>query len=224
MGSAYRGVWSGGLQVGMQRLEHVMTAPRVAAFLDAVDARLNSNTFLLAHRVDHADVALALAELLHAPAFEESLRWADHQRGWDNYRRPGPGGPEAVPGTVVRRDARLRITHIDPAAILQRLEWMLNVGGDWYGTAPRREPAVAQAEARAFLAGLDAAAGTGTPWAWCQATPDFLHSHGYFNQAGEPGSDEEAGALAYFDGGGCDGALAALSGDVLVLLLTNGSP
>jgi hypothetical protein len=213
-----------GLQVRMQRIEHVMTAPGVGAFLDAVDARLNSNTFLLAHRVDHTDVARGLAALLHAPAFEESLRWADHQRGWDNYLRPGTDGPAPVPGRVLRDDARLRITHIDEAAVLQRLEWMVNVGGDWYGTAPRREPAEAQAEARAFLAGLDAAAATGAPWAWCQASPDFLHSHGYFDYVGESPTDEDANALAYFDGGGCDGALAALSGDVLVLLLTNGSP
>ena len=88
MGSAYRGVWSGRLQVGMQRLEHVMTAPRVAALLEAVDARLTSNTFLLAHRVDHTDVAPAPAAMLHVPAFAESLCSADRQRAWDTYPRP----------------------------------------------------------------------------------------------------------------------------------------
>ena len=209
----------------MQRLEHVMTAPRVAAFLDAVDARLNSNTFLLAHRVAEPDPARALAALLAAPAFEQSLRWADHQRGWDNYAQAGPAGPEPLPGALVVPHARLRITHLSDADVLQRLEWMLNVGGDWYGTVPRRPPAEARAEARGFLTGLDGAAGTGAPWSWCQATPDFLRSHQYFHEpdeADEP--DGPAGALAYFDGAGCDGALAALSGDVLVLLLTNGSP
>lgn len=135
-----------------------------------------------------------------------------------------PGGRLPLPGRMVRPDARLRITHIGDADLLQRLEWMLNVGGDWYGTAAPRTPADAQAEARAFLAALARAAGTDAPWAWCQATPDFLHSHAYFDYASESDHDEESGRLAYFDGGGCDGALAAISENVLVLLLTNGSP
>lgn len=214
----------GRLQDGMDRLEHVMTAPGVCAFLDAVDARLNSNAFLLAHATAEADLALALASLLHSPAFEDSLRWADAARGWHNYWSGGPGQRRPLAGRTVRPDARLRITHIDDAALLQRLEWMLNVGGDWYGTAVQRTPADAQADARAFLAALDDAARTDAPWAWCQATPDFLHSHAYFDYAGESEHDEESGTLAYFDGGGCDGALAAISGNVLVLLLTNGSP
>lgn len=208
----------------MQRLDHVMTAPGVAAFLDAVDTRLNSNTFLLAHRVAEADLARALAALLHAPAFDAALRWADAQRGWDNYSTATPDGRAPLPGQLVRSGARLRLTHIDEGALVQRLEWMLNVGGDWYGTAPKRTPDVAQAEARAFLAALAGAAGTQAPWAWCQATPDFLHSHAYFDYVGDSEHDEDGGRLAYFDGGGCDGAIAGLSGDVLVLLLTNGSP
>jgi hypothetical protein len=208
----------------MQRLEHVMTAPGVSAFLDAVDARLNSNTFLLAHRVAEPDLARALAAYLHAPHFEAALRWADRQRGWDNYSVQGPDGRAPRGGQVVRADARLRLTHIDEDALVQRLEWMLNVGGDWYGTAPKRTPEAAQTEARAFVAAVSGAAATGLPWAWCQATPDFLHSHAYFDYVGDSEHDEDEGRLAYFDGGGCDGAIAGLSGDVLVLLLTNGSP
>ena len=47
----------------MKRLEHVMTAPGVSAFLDAVDARLNSNTMLLARSGAGADVALSLIHI-----------------------------------------------------------------------------------------------------------------------------------------------------------------
>ena len=208
----------------MKRLEHVMTAPGVSAFLDAVDAHLNSNTMLLARSGAGADVASALAAWLEGPEFEETLRWADAQRGWNNYWTTGPEGPIAQPGRLVRSDARLRITHIDHDALIQRLEWMLNVGGDWYGTTPKRTPEAARAEAQAFVDALAAAAETGLAWQWCQLTPDFLHSHAYFDYLGESEHDEDGGRLAYFDGGGCDGAIAGQSGDIQVLLLTNGSP
>ena len=208
----------------MQRLDHVMTAPGVSAFLDAVDARLNSNTLLLARSGAGADLARELAAWLQAPEFEETLRWADSARGWDNYWNTVGGERTPLAGRLVRPDARLRITHIDHDALIQRLEWMLNVGGDWYGTAPERTPEAAQAEARAFVDALAEATGSPHDWRWCQLTPDFLHSHAYFDYLGESEHDEDGGQLAYFDGGGCDGAIAGLSGDVLVLLLTNGSP
>jgi len=208
----------------MQRLDHVMTAPGVSAFLDAVDARLNSNTLMLARSGAGGDLARELARWVQAPEFEETVRWADSARGWDNYWNTTGGERTPLPGRLVRLDARLRITHIDQDALIQRLEWMLNVGGDWYGTAPERTPEGARAEAQAFLDALAAAAGSPDDWRWCQLTPDFLHSHAYFDYLGESEHDEGGGQLAYFDGGGCDGAIAGLSGDVLVLLLTNGSP
>jgi hypothetical protein len=193
-------------------LPELMTAPGVGRFLDAVDERLNSNTFLLAHRVPRpaSGVAGALAQLLASPVFGETLRWADRDRGWDNWAD--------APGRFVRSGASLGLTRLDGPMLMQRLEWMLAVGGDWYGTATRRSPE----EARALGAGLLGALGADAGWEWTQARPDFLHSHGYFDYTGE--SEDGDGALAYFDGGGCDGAIAGLGGDVLVLLLTNGSP
>lgn len=200
----------------MKPLPDVMTRPGVTAFLDAVDERLNSNTFLLAHRVPEPDVgvAAALARLLASPVFGDTLRWADQQRGWSNYR--DVDGPR--PGRFVRPGAALGLTRLDEAMVLQRLEWMVAVGGDWYGTATPRSPVEAKGLGRGLLAGL----GVTDRWEWSQAKPDFLYSHGYFDYTAEP--EAEADALAYFDGGGCDGAIAGLGGDMLVLLLTNGSP
>ncbi len=189
------------------------------AFLDAVDQRLNGNSLLLAHRLTpdlaQAGVSHALATMLHQPGFWPAMLAADRLRGSNLGWSPQSG---LGPGALLRPGARLDLTVLPTPRLKDRLAWMLAVGGDWYGLCPRlNDQQVAE-----YLEGLiSALAPYASDWSWVQARPNFLHSTGYFDyQADGPPPD----TAPYFDGGNCDGALAGLGGDVLVLLLSNGSP
>lgn len=130
MGRANRGSPGAGLQVPMQRLEHVMTDPGVAASLDAEDARRTDDSLLAIDRVDETAPSTARPGLLHGVAIEDSLRRAHHQRGRDDDASPGAGGLCRMPGRFVRADARPRNTHLGASAVARPPEGMITVGGD----------------------------------------------------------------------------------------------
>jgi hypothetical protein len=211
----------------VQSLLADLDRPAVDAFLSAVDEVMNSNTFLLKVRtrtpVTPDNRHEVLSAFLRGRVFHEMMLQADQQRDWWMFHEcpwqtPDPSlaaasdsGPWLVLG-----DVPLALDSMTEADFVARLRWMLCEAFSPY--LGHREEARADEIIGAFVRevlGSDDRASD--QWSFAAVEPDFLPSTEYYT--GKPCPD-----LAYFDGGESDTATLAYRHDVLLLLLTNGSP
>ena len=196
----------------MRSLLGDVDVPAVDALLTAVDEVMNSNTLLLRTRTDEPVTAGNRLSILRAfvggPLFPDMMRAADSARGWGNLRS----------GPVVPPMSGFELTELGEAGFRARLTWMLREASSPY----RRHLDAARTEAviGGFLDWLrpGAAAVAGEDWSYWSVRPDFLYFTGYYSDE-PPRSD-----AAYFDGSSSDTATYLHRGDILMLLLTNGSP
>ena len=196
----------------MRSLLHDVDAPAVDALLTAVDEVMNSNTLLLKARADEpitpGNRLSVLEAFVHGPLFPDMMRAADRARQWDNLQS----------GPLVPRAATLRLTELGMAGFRARLSWMLCTAFSPY----RRHLDAAHADKviDEFLEWLehDRPAADGDGWSCWSVHPDFLYLTGYYSDQ-PPQSD-----AAYFDAGPNDTATYLHHGNILILLLTNGSP
>jgi hypothetical protein len=197
----------------MYSLMHQVDAAPVDAFLSATDQVMNSNTLLLRAGVhpliSRANGRAVLEALVRSPLFAETMRSADHARGWDNLQE------DRIPAG----EATLHLTELSEAGLHARLSWMLSESFSPY----QRHLASAQAGALVsdFLRWLhqpDLGSGEFSDWSYWSVRPDFLPTTGYYT------GDQSPPGTAYFDGGPNDTATYMYRDRVLMLLLTNGCP
>ncbi|WP_049573068.1 hypothetical protein [Nonomuraea sp. SBT364] len=201
----------------MRSLLGDLASPAVDAFLDAVDAVMNSNTFLLkvraGARVTSGNRAETLSAFLRDPLFHDMMLAADRSRNWGNLQPAAPGG-----SSLVLHGVRPVVRDLGREGFEGRLRWMLQRAFSPYGRHldDERAEAVLGPLPEALFGAAGAAPGQ-EEWSFCDVRPDFLRSTGYYT--GEPCPES-----AYFDGGPSDTATFFYSGEVFHLLLTNGSP
>ncbi|SCF00363.1 hypothetical protein GA0074695_2806 [Micromonospora viridifaciens] len=196
----------------VRSLLHDVDAPSVDVLLTAVDEVMNSNTLLLKARADEAITSgnrlSVLEAFVHGPLFPDMMRAADRARHWDNLQS----------GPLVPRATTLKLTELGMAGFRVRLSWMLRTAFSPY----RRHLGAAHADKviDEFLNWLDhdRPGADGEGWSCWSVRPDFMYLTGYYSDQ-PPQSD-----AAYFDAGPNDTATYLHRGDILMLLLTNGSP
>lgn len=221
----------------MQSLYADLNRPAVDAFLSAVDEVMNSNTFLLKARsgtaVSGDNRHEVLTAFLRSRLFHEMMLQADQERGWWMFHElpwqtPDPSleaasdsGPWLVLG-----DVDLTLHPMTEADFLARLKWMLCEAFSPYhrhleearakeiiGACVREVFGTSDQDSKRATSSEEALNG----WSFAAVEPDFLPSAEYY-------TGKDCPDLAYFDGGGSDTATLAYRHDVLLLLLTNGSP
>ena len=194
-------------------LARLLEAPAVDALLTAADGVMNGNTLLIGAYLDEPITSgnrkSALETYLGGPLFPAAMRAADAAREWGNLRS----------GPMVRPQIDLQLSEVSEAGFRDLLHWMLREAFSPYQhhlDAPHAEAVI-----DTFMDWLhhDATPSVGDEaWAVWSARPDFLYTSGYYSN--EPPLTD----AAYFDGGSNDTATFLHRGDVLMLLLTNGSP
>lgn len=204
----------------VQSLAGELNHPEIDAFLSAVDHVMNSNTLLLKVRLDglsaELDCSGALRTFLWSPAFGEAMLEADRNRNWHNFVDPSSNQPRQRDGGestrwLVDADCDLICAALDLPELHDRLRWMLCDSFSPY--ARRYTQAIADQVVTAFI--RRALEPLSAEWCLHVVEPNFLWSSGYYT--GDP-------HFGYFDGGDNDSATLMHRGDVVYLLLTNGSP
>jgi hypothetical protein len=194
-------------------LTQVLEAPAVDALLTAADSVMNSNTLLIGAYLDEpltsGNQKSALETFLRSPLFPAAMRTADAARDWGNLRS----------GPIVRPQIDLQLSQVSEAGFHDLLHWMLREAFSPY--QHHLDATHAKAVIDTFMSWLhhDATPPVGNAdWEYWSARPDFMYTSGYYSN--EPPQTD----AAYFDGGSNDTATFLHRGNVLMLLLTNGSP
>lgn len=214
-----------------------LNRPAVDAFLSAVDEVMNSNTFLLKAR--SGTVASGdnrhevLTSFLRSRLFHEMMLQADQERAWWMFHEfpwqtPDPSLETASDSSpwLVLGDAELTLHPMTETDFLARLKWMLCEAFSPYRghlMETRADEIIGACVCEVFGTGDQGSRHAITieralcGWSFAAVEPDFLPSTEYY-------TGKDCPDLAYFDGGNSDTATLAYRNDVLLLLLTNGSP
>lgn len=189
------------------------TIDAVEAFLDAADAVLNSNTFLVGLPLPAVDPAAALGGFIRSGGLQKAIFAADIARGWYNLHYfTAAGVAEPLRGNLSRTDCHLT-SRVSRCTVSQYLEAMLSGDcrfGDFisfYCCGKPRDEACRLADrllARLFPESQPALH---------LFEPDFLQ-----------GDAMETGGAYYFEEKGCDNAALLAGRTASYLLLTNGAP
>jgi hypothetical protein len=194
-------------------LDDVAVGP-VDAFLNAADTVMNGNTLLLKARMDEQvsddNRARVLEGFIKGPLFEDMIRRAYRQRGWGDMDE---GSPVIDGGTLEVRD-------MSQAQFTQRLRWMLTEAFSPYNhhCGAQHAGELSDDVHEWLQAQLPHNPTQQRSWSYADVAPTFLRRTGYYDHLPHP---HEA---AFFDGSASDTATLIYEGDVLLLLLTNGSP
>jgi len=204
-----------------------MPGPAANRLLDALDAVLNSNSFLLEDPVSaDTDIAAALTGFFASGRFRELLVQADAERGWHNYTAHDvESGTSAAP-----LDERfyvgangLSISELSWQALRDELVSLLTTAKSPHHkqmTAPDANTLV-EAYAEELFGQAGARSSTSPDgWQFFRVAPDFLRASGY----GGTGVGNRDDGPTYFDGGALDRCLVMRHGGALHVLLTNGAP
>lgn len=209
----------------MSLIQFNVAAKPIALFLDAVDAVLNSNTFLLPFARQGASVVSALQAFLHSPALAQELLQQDRQRDWYVFHcfdveemayRPRRGLPLVLPHTQIIAQPLLGCGQV-------YLQDMLVCDGDkQLFFSPYQRPLSPPAAARLVADLLDCLM-PNQPWQLWQIQPNFLRVRAP-EQDGD-GEWEDSEDWAYFEAGGsANTATVLLAQQQAYLLLSNGLP
>jgi hypothetical protein len=192
----------------------------VKQFLDAVDAVLNSNTFILSFSVQSHDVLSSLTTFVNSSDFQLQLLKQDQDRLWHNLHLYNVDRDqyEARTGSVVKENCRLKITQ---PGFPGHEYLMAMITGDttkgsffsFYATQKTREEAEALVKALISFLFKDQA------WQLFIVEPDFLWNA----VERSPLEKYSTGEIFYFEGdNGNDSATVIASKDTGFLILTNG--
>jgi len=202
--------------------EHLSYAA-IRAFLDAVDAVLNSNTFLL--HIPQANSQMPVQQwqsqvenYLTSEQFDEDLLQQDVLRCWDNFTRSKSSSKYFKRKNRVQfKKSSITSNYLQAMLTDERIVMIPETLMPFY--SPYRKglkPQEANSLVRDFTSGLFAQ----EIWQLWTLSPDFLYSKGESRSLEQPIS-----FLTYFEGSNCmatDSASLLISPQKAFLLLTNG--
>jgi hypothetical protein len=229
----------------IRSLQDELSNPSVAAFIDAADVTLNSNTHVMRFDLGTVpvDARAAIDELIRSDVFSEAV-FAGDDGFWDYYRSlqvvDGVSHYSRRPGTLLVPNANVSVTKLTPYGLVDKLILMLAsrraspysaqmplrhaytvvgylLGALFEVSDPQRLRGCDQRGRLVSLLPVDATA--------VCVRPNFLNSTGYYvptwtDETWDPVAD---GRLAYFDGGRGDACVAIFRGTRCTVILTNGS-